>query len=126
MALRVLLGVGRELSAAGPAGDCRGACRPDGHAIDDHLDRMAALDQADRRNGSCRRHFLTELGEIERSMPRTRRFAPIADQPTVKADLQAVIDAKTLPRARSAARRLPTIGKPTTPRRRRSPPVRRS
>ena len=47
-------------------------------AIDDPLDRMAALDQADRRNGSYRRHLLTELGEIELAVPRTRRFAPIA------------------------------------------------
>lgn len=47
-------------------------------AIDAHLDRMAALDQADRRNGSYRRHLLTELGEIELAVPRTRRFAPIA------------------------------------------------
>jgi transposase-like protein len=47
-----------------------------GEAIDEHLDRMAALDQADRRNGSYRRHLLTELGEIELSVPRTRRFAP--------------------------------------------------
>jgi transposase-like protein len=46
-------------------------------AIDVHLDRMAALDQADRRNGSYRRHLLTELGEIELLVPRTRRFAPI-------------------------------------------------
>ena len=46
--------------------------------IDEHLDRMAALDQADRRNGSYRRHLLTELGEIELAVPRTRRFAPIA------------------------------------------------
>ncbi len=49
-----------------------------GQAIDEHLDRMAALDQADRRNGSYRRHLLTELGEIELAVPRTRRFAPIA------------------------------------------------
>ena len=49
-----------------------------GEAIDDHLDRMAALDQADRRNGSYRRHLLTELGAIELTVPRTRRFAPIA------------------------------------------------
>lgn len=49
-----------------------------GEAIDEHLDRMAALDQADRRNGSYRRHLLTELGEIELLVPRTRRFAPIA------------------------------------------------
>jgi len=47
-------------------------------AIDAHLDRMAALDQADRRNGSYRRHLLTELGEIALAVPRTRRFAPIA------------------------------------------------
>ena len=49
-----------------------------GQAVDDHLDRMAMLDQADRRNGSYRRHLLTELGEIELAVPRTRRFAPIA------------------------------------------------
>lgn len=46
-------------------------------AIDGHLDRMAALDRADRRNGSYRRHLLTELGEIELAVPRTRRFAPL-------------------------------------------------
>jgi hypothetical protein len=49
-----------------------------GQAIDDHLDRMAVLDQADRRNGSYRRHLLTELGEIELAVPRTRYFAPTA------------------------------------------------
>jgi len=47
-------------------------------AIDEHLDRMAALDQADRRNGSYARHLLTELGDIELAVPRTRRFAPTA------------------------------------------------
>jgi putative transposase len=47
-------------------------------AIDQHLDRMAALDEADRRNGSYRRHLLTELGDIELAVPRTRRFAPLA------------------------------------------------
>ena len=49
-----------------------------GHAIEDHLDRMAALDLADRRNGCYRRHLLTELGDIELAVPRTRRFTPIA------------------------------------------------
>ncbi len=44
----------------------------------EHLDRRSELDQADRRNGSYRRHLLTELGEIELLVPRTRRFAPIA------------------------------------------------
>ena len=47
-------------------------------AIDEHLDRMAALDVADRRNGSYSRHLLTELGDIELAVPRTRRFAPRA------------------------------------------------
>jgi putative transposase len=47
-------------------------------AIDEHLERMAALDEADRRNGSYPRHLLTELGDIELAVPRTRRFAPIA------------------------------------------------
>jgi hypothetical protein len=46
-------------------------------AVDEHLDRMALLDEADRRNGSYRRHLLTELGEIELAVPRTRRFALI-------------------------------------------------
>jgi transposase-like protein len=47
-------------------------------AVDEHLERMAVLDQADRRNGSYPRHLLTELGDIELAVPRTRRFAPIA------------------------------------------------
>ena len=46
--------------------------------IDEHLDRMAALDIADRRNGSYSRHLLTELGDIELAVPRTRRFTPRA------------------------------------------------
>jgi len=49
-----------------------------GQAIDEHLERMAALDEADRRNGSYPRHLLTELGAVELAVPRTRRFAPIA------------------------------------------------
>src|SRR6266702_3392826 len=46
-------------------------------AIDEHLERMAALDEADRRNGTYPRHLLTELGDIELAVPRTRRLAPI-------------------------------------------------
>ena len=47
-------------------------------SVDAHLDRMAALEEADRRNGFYPRHLLTELGDIELAVPRTRRFAPIA------------------------------------------------
>ena len=35
--------------------------------IDAHLERMAELGQADRRNGCYRRWLLTELGDIERA-----------------------------------------------------------
>ena len=48
-----------------------------GRSIDAHLERMAALGEADRRNGCYRRHLLSELGDIELSVPRTRRFAPV-------------------------------------------------
>jgi transposase-like protein len=47
-------------------------------AIEDHLDRLAADDEADRRNGSYSRHLLSELGDIELAVPRTRRFTPTA------------------------------------------------
>src|ERR687898_2237695 len=40
--------------------------------IDQHLERMAELGQADRRNGCYRRHLLTELGDLELAVPRTR------------------------------------------------------
>ena len=44
-------------------------------AIDRHLAEMAARQQADRRNG---RHLLTELGDIELAVPRTRSFSALA------------------------------------------------
>ena len=37
---------------------------------DQHLERMAARGQADRRNG-CDRRLLTELGDLELAVPRT-------------------------------------------------------
>jgi transposase-like protein len=40
-------------------------------AVDRYLDRLEADDAADRRNGYYRRHLLTELGDIELSVPRT-------------------------------------------------------
>ncbi|MGH6842530.1 MAG: IS256 family transposase [Methylocella sp.] len=45
-------------------------------AVDAHLLRMAERGAADRRNGCCHRRVLTELGDIELSIPRTRTFSP--------------------------------------------------
>jgi len=47
-------------------------------AVDAHLDRLAGQDSADRRNGYYRRHLLTELGDIELNVPRTRHYSPVA------------------------------------------------
>ncbi len=47
-------------------------------AIDRHLEEVAVRGGADRRNGHYRRQLLTELGEIELCIPRTRRFNPLA------------------------------------------------
>jgi transposase-like protein len=46
-------------------------------AIDRYLDQLEADAAADRRNGYYRRHLLTELGDIELSVPRTRRYSPV-------------------------------------------------
>jgi putative transposase len=45
-------------------------------AVDRHLDQLEAEDAPDRRNGYYKRHLLTTLGDIELSVPRTRRFTP--------------------------------------------------
>jgi transposase-like protein len=45
--------------------------------IDEHLERMAELVQADRRNGCYTRWLLTELGMIELHVPRTRTFSAL-------------------------------------------------
>lgn len=45
--------------------------------IDRHLDEMARRGGVDRRNGRFTRHLLTELGDIELSVPRTRRFSAV-------------------------------------------------
>ena len=47
-------------------------------SIDRRLAEMAARGAADRRNGCYRRHLLTELGDIELAVPRTRRFSALA------------------------------------------------
>ena len=46
-------------------------------AVDRYLDQLEADDPADRRNGYYRRHLLTELGDIELCVPRTRRYSPV-------------------------------------------------
>ena len=45
--------------------------------IDRHLERMAELGEADRRNGCYTRWLLTELGMIELHVPRTRTFSAL-------------------------------------------------
>ena len=45
-------------------------------AVDCYLAQLEADDAADRRNGYYRRHLLTELGDIELQVPRTRRYSP--------------------------------------------------
>jgi putative transposase len=45
--------------------------------IEEHLERMAELGQADRRNGCYTRWLLTELGMIELHVPRTRTFSAL-------------------------------------------------
>ena len=42
-----------------------------------YLDEMSRLGASDRRNGYFSRHLVTELGDIELAVPRTRHFSPI-------------------------------------------------
>jgi len=48
-----------------------------GCGIDRHLAEMAERGAADRRNGSYARRLLTELGEIELRVPRTRAYSAL-------------------------------------------------
>jgi transposase-like protein len=45
------------------------------NAVDAHLDEMRAVGLRDRRNGGFRSHLLTEVGDLELRIPRTRRFS---------------------------------------------------
>ena len=45
-------------------------------AVDRWLDGLDGSAMRDRRNGTCRRCLLSELGDIELNVPRTRRFCP--------------------------------------------------
>lgn len=47
------------------------------HGVDAYLEQLQARDVADRRNGCYHRHLLTELGDLELAVPRTRRFSPL-------------------------------------------------
>ena len=47
-------------------------------AVDYWLDSLDGMAMRDRRNGSYSRRLLSELGDIELSVPRTRRFCPSA------------------------------------------------
>ena len=43
--------------------------------IDSYLEELSGRDGVDRRNGSYSRHLLTELGDIELNVPRTRQYS---------------------------------------------------
>jgi transposase-like protein len=45
------------------------------NAIDTHLEAMRSQGLPDRHNGSYARHLLTELGDLQLSIPRTRTFS---------------------------------------------------
>ena len=45
--------------------------------IDMHLKEIASRGESDRRNGAFSRHLLTELGDIELHVPRTRRMSGV-------------------------------------------------
>ena len=45
-------------------------------AVDSWLDSLDGTAMCDRRNGFYPRHLMTELGDIELHVPRTRRFCP--------------------------------------------------
>jgi transposase-like protein len=46
--------------------------------VDAYLSSAAARGEADRRDGTDKRRILTELGDIELSVPRTRTWSPVA------------------------------------------------
>ncbi len=45
--------------------------------IDSYLEEMAVRAEEDRRNGRYSRHLLTELGDVELEVPRTRRYSAL-------------------------------------------------
>ena len=63
----------RPLGRQAPAGIIEGRMA---EAADRWRDTLDASAMRDRRNGTCRRCLLGELGDIERDVPRTRHFCP--------------------------------------------------
>jgi putative transposase len=45
--------------------------------LDSYLEEMAIRGEDDRRNGRYSRHLLTELGDVELEVPRTRRYSAL-------------------------------------------------
>ena len=79
----------KAMRADGPdwGADCRQAARQAlagiirdrmAEDVDRWLDGPDGRGGGDRRNGTCRRSLLCELGDIELEVPRTRRFCPTA------------------------------------------------
>src|SRR5262249_45949319 len=64
-------GLGRDAIAAILQRQMAQACAYQRHGL-------ALGDEVARRSGYSRRHLLPERGDIERAVPRPRRFAPIA------------------------------------------------
>jgi transposase-like protein len=89
--------------------------------IDEHLERMAELGQADRRNGYYARWLLTELGMIELHVPRTPTFGALK---VVRAYARRAKDVDRMILAcfvlglstrKVAAALLPVLGRPVSP-----------
>jgi transposase-like protein len=89
--------------------------------IDQHLERMAELGEADRRNGCYRRWLLTELGAIELAVPRTRTFSAlkvVRAYATRAKDVDRMILAcfvLGLSTRKVAVALLPVLGRPVSP-----------
>jgi putative transposase len=83
-----------------------------------YLEEMARLGEADRRNGSFSRHLLTELGDIELSIPRTRHFSPVSIVRAYAPQIDRLILAcfvLGISTRKVAQALLPVLGEPVSP-----------
>jgi putative transposase len=89
--------------------------------IDRHLERMAEVGEADRRNGCYTRWLLTELGLLELHVPRTRTFSALQ---VVRASARRARDVDRMILAcfllglstrKVAIALLPVLGRPVSP-----------